>query len=346
MLTIKVPLKDAEKVKKYLLNHKFLDFNYSFLKDKGYMFFPVIKKTSLKYDHIQKEIKPKTPNLTFKDELQKILSEDELDKVKTAFDNVGDIAILEIDDVLRRKEKQIAECLLNTNPQIKTVLRKNGAHEGEFRTQKMKHLVGEKTKETIHKENNIKLKLDVENVYFSVRLSTERKRISNLVKKDEVILVMFSGCAPYPTVLAKNTDAKFVYGIELNPKGHKYGIENIKLNKLNNVFLVNGDVKDIVPNFYQNIIGLKSANIAKEMDIKLAFDTNVFEFHTFTSDFEDKNFVKLKKSISKLKKENKFVVVHQPLDGEPLLDLTHTDSSNIIYKLYLPKVSVPNCSGT
>jgi len=89
----------------------------------------------------------------------------------------------------------------------------------------------------VAKENNIRLKLDIEKVYFSPRLSLERMRIAELVntsksresknkksEKKEDILVMFSGCAPYCCVIAKNAKTKVnsVIGIEINPEGHKY----------------------------------------------------------------------------------------------------------------------------
>ena len=107
---------------------------------------------------------------------------------------------------LENKEKDISQYLLDTNKSINTILKKSGQHSGEFRTQKLKYLAGEDKKEAIYKENSILLKLDVEEVYFSPRLSTERKRIFEQVKKDEKVLVMFCGCAPYPCTISKNTN--------------------------------------------------------------------------------------------------------------------------------------------
>ena len=97
------------------------------------------------------------------------------------------------------------------------------------------------TKETIYKENNVTLKMDVEKVYFSIRLGNERKRIMQKVLPGEEVLVMFSGCAPYPVVLSKNTKARHITGIEINPDGHMYGMENLRLNKIHNVLLINDD---------------------------------------------------------------------------------------------------------
>ena len=45
----------------------------------------------------------------------------------------------------------------------------------------------------------------------------------------------------------KNTLAKNIIGVEINPVGHKYGLKNIERNKLSNVKLFCGDVKEIVP---------------------------------------------------------------------------------------------------
>jgi tRNA (guanine37-N1)-methyltransferase len=102
-------------------------------------------------------------------------------------------------------------------------------------------------KEAIHKENNVRLKLNVEKVYFSSRLSEERRRISRLVKNNEAILTMFSGAAPYPATISKNTRAREIIGIEINPIAHKYALENLKLNKIRNVKLILGNVKNEVP---------------------------------------------------------------------------------------------------
>ncbi|MBW3019814.1 hypothetical protein KY334_00830 [Candidatus Woesearchaeota archaeon] len=35
--------------------------------------------------------------------------------------------------------------------------------------------------------------------------------------------------------------------MEINPKAHKYAEENVKLNKIKNVDLINGDVREVLP---------------------------------------------------------------------------------------------------
>jgi tRNA (guanine37-N1)-methyltransferase len=244
---LQVALKDANKAKKFLLENNLIDHSRVPDKEEGVLLFPITndfsEKTSFEYSIIEKELPPKKELKSFKEAIKEQLNDDEIDRLKTSYDVVGDIAILEIDDDLRRKEHVIADALLETNNQIKVVLRKHGAHFGIFRTQKMKYLAGEKRKETIHKENGVLLKLDVEQVYFSTRQSTERKRIAQQVQDGERVLVLFSGCAPFPTVIAKIASPQYICGVEINPVAHKYAEENIQLNKFNNVYLLNEDAK-------------------------------------------------------------------------------------------------------
>ena len=164
-----------------------------------------------------------------KEQLRKKLTEKEISLVPSSFDVVGSILIFsEFPSELKNKEKLVAETFLKELKNIKTICKKTRKYSGKYRTPKLKIIAGEKTKETTHKENNTLLKLDVEKVYFSSRLSNERLRISKLVKPEEEILVMFSGCSPYPCVIAKNTKAKSIISIEVNPSAHKYALENLK----------------------------------------------------------------------------------------------------------------------
>ncbi|MCK5630471.1 MAG: hypothetical protein KAI26_07670 [Nanoarchaeota archaeon] len=314
--TVQVPLKEIQETKQLLMAANQLVLKCQMIKDKKYAYIPIKDKNKVKVMFKQFKIIDKKLKMISKEtDLRKILAaelnEEEFAELKTAYDIIGTIAIIEIDEKLKHKEKYIAETLLKANKAIKTVLKKAGAHGGEFRTQKLEWLAGEKTKETIHKENRVSLKLNVEEVYFSPRLSTERKRIMNKINEGEDILVMFSGCAPYPCVLAKNTKARNVFGIELNPAGHKYGMKNIKLNKLHNVIVINGDVKKVVPYIFHYIVGMKSADKNDELETRLIHHPVIMELHLFDSDiFEGRP--KLEKTIKKLQDKGVHVVLHMP----------------------------------
>ncbi|MFP4567488.1 MAG: class I SAM-dependent methyltransferase [Candidatus Woesearchaeota archaeon] len=293
MKAIRTELKNAERVKKQLIDKKLLNTKYRIKKEQNHLIFPVTDSFNLDgYETIDAEFdETNNTERDLKKLLEKKLTPEELEKLKTAFDTVGDIAILEIDDDLRIKEQLIAKTLLESHQNIKTVLRKDDKHDGEFRTQKMMWLAGENKKETTHKENGAIIKVNVEEVYFSPRLSNERRRIANQVKEDEEILVMFSGCAPYPCVLSKNTKAKHITGIELNPKGHEYGLENIKLNKLKNVILINGDVKEVCQNLnkkYDRILMPLPKNAEDFLDaaLKVSKQGTIIHFYNFLHEDE------------------------------------------------------------
>ena len=177
------------------------------------------------------------------------LAQKEFKIVPSSFDVVGDIMIFsDFPKELSKKEKIIGEVILQNYHNIKVILKKTKGVSGKFRTPRLKIIAGERRKQTLHKENDILLKLNVEKVYFSPRMGSERKRIAEQVKDNESVLVMFSGCGVYPLVIAKSTKCKAAFGIEINPLAHKYALENAQRNKLESrVKFFLGDVKKVLP---------------------------------------------------------------------------------------------------
>ena len=177
-----------------------------------------------------------------------MLSKLEIKKIPKSFDIVGDLLIFsEFPGELKKKEKEVGDYLLKKIKNIKVVAKKSKFYSGRYRTPKLKILAGEKRKETVHKESGVLIKVNPEKAYFSPRSSNERLRVAKQVKKDESVLVMFSGVMPFGLVIAKNTKAKEVYGVEINRHAHKYAEKNIKLNKLSNVKVFKGNVKKVLP---------------------------------------------------------------------------------------------------
>ena len=128
--------------------------------------------------------------------------------------------------------------------------------------------------------------MDIDKTYFSPRLVSERLRIAKLVKKNESVLVMFSGVAVYPINIAKHSKAGEVYAIEINPSAHKFAQENLKLNKISNVKLFLGDVKKILPKinkkFDRIVMPLPSdAEYYLDLAIKKLNKNGVIHFYDF-----------------------------------------------------------------
>ena len=88
--------------------------------------------------------------------------------------------------------------------------------------------------------------LDVKKVYFSPRLATERRRISEQVEDNEIIVDMFAGIGPFPISIAREHKVK-IYAIDINPDAYKYIKKNIELNKLEgNIIPLLGDVGEVL----------------------------------------------------------------------------------------------------
>ena len=244
-----------------------------------------------------------------KDILKNKLTNKELAMVPSSYDIVGGIIIFsDFPKELSKKEKTIGNEIIKNYNQIKSVYKKTRKYSGEYRTPKLKLLTGENNKETIYTENNTRLKLNVEKVYFSPRLSEERKRISNQVKNNESVLVMFSGCGVYPLTISKNTKVKNIMGIEINPTAHKYALENLKLNKTKNIELIKGDVKNILPKinkkFDRIIMPLpKGAENFLDLAVSKIKKNGIIHLYSFSEENKYDEITKIIKNKCKKKKK-------------------------------------------
>lgn len=163
------------------------------------------------------------------------------------FSLLGNLAVVNFAFNTKTSEKKkIANEILKKNKSIKTVVEKSEIFKGRLRKMKTKHLAGEKNKEVLYKENGCSFRFNIDETYFSPRLSNERKEISSKIKKDSNVLVMFAGVAPFPIVLSKNSKAKKIYSNEINRKANQYAKLNIGRNKVKDkIELIPGDIKKV-----------------------------------------------------------------------------------------------------
>jgi tRNA G37 N-methylase Trm5 len=244
------------------------------------------------------------------------LTEKELSLLPGAFDIIGDIAVFSsFPEELRKKEKIIGQTMLDSFPNLKVIAKKVKDYSGVYRTPKLEIIAGEKRKETIHRENGASFKLDIEKVYFSPRLGEERKRVALLVKPGEEILTMFSGCAPYPVVIAKYSRPKIIYAIEKNPAAHHYAEENIRINHLSNITAIHGDAKEkteeLLGKRTGSEIGLKTSTNNAELKRALLENPRIIEFYLVEKDLLS-GYRALDSKIKMLARRGIKVMLHQP----------------------------------
>ncbi|MBL7055630.1 hypothetical protein ISS07_01825 [Candidatus Woesearchaeota archaeon] len=245
-----------------------------------------------------------------KDILVGKVTKKEIGLIPNSFDVIGQIMVFSnFPEELKKKEKIIGKGILEHHKNIISVFKKSENYSGKYRTPKLALLAGINSKETEHKENNTRIKLNVEKVYFSVRLSTERKRIFEQVKKNEEILAMFSGCGVYPLTIVKNSDAKKIIGIEANPTGHKFALENLKINKIEDkIKLYKGDVRKILPDITKKFDRIlmplpKGAERFLDITLKKIKEKGTIHLYTFS---EEGKFDDTKKNIrEECKKQGK-----------------------------------------
>jgi len=178
--------------------------------------------------------------------LENILTTNENVELISAFDQIGDIIIVRIPESLLSKKKIIGETLLNEVKIAKSVFYQTSAVEGDFRTRNLKILAGKDNTETEYKEFSCRFLVDVENAFFSPRLSTERERIANLIQDGEIMTNMFAGIGMFSIMAAKKKKCT-VYSIDINPIASKLCEKNIEMNKLaGKVISINGDASKII----------------------------------------------------------------------------------------------------
>ncbi len=327
MLTVEVELRNAQKLKQFLAKNNLLNRDYFPKREKDSIYFPLIKLNKkqlidLKNKNKNKKIKVKIVNKILKKTKKQVsveellkgkLSPTEIKLIPRAQERVGTILILEIPDKLKQKEEPIAQAFLKANNGIKTVVKKSRAHEGIYRLRKVIVLAGKKTRETIHYENNIRMVIDIEQTYFSSRLANERLRITKQIKKTkkpEEVLVMFSGAAPYPLVLAKNSPLKVVYGVEINPLAHQLALKNVLFNKLEDkIRLFEGDVNLVLPKikkkFDRVLMPLpKTGEQFLPIALKKAKKGSIIHLYSFLDETELKKEPQLIKEICKKEKRS------------------------------------------
>ena len=150
-----------------------------------------------------------------------------------SMDIVGDIAIIDIPNDLKKYDTILGNAILEINKNVKTVLSKLSPVKGVYRLRSLEFISGENRTTTIHVEFGCKYHLDVAKAYFSPRLSQEHNRVSSLVnKRKEVIIDLFAGVGPFSILIAKNNPDVKIFAVDINPVAIEFLKKNIRLNRV------------------------------------------------------------------------------------------------------------------
>lgn len=290
MKCVKVPLRQLNDTRIKLMDEGLMDMEYKIKATEDYGYIPITEDID-DYEIVDIELEPmkKVPH-NFSQLLEDELTDDEIENLRTSFDTIGDIVILEIPENLESKKQLIGDAALKFTKR-KSIYMKKSAIKGTTRVRDLEFLSGTDDSVTIHKEHGARLKLDVRDVYFSPRLATERKRVMQSVEDGEKILDMFCGIGPFPIVIAKNKNVD-ITAVDINESAIKYLNENIKLNKLKgNIKTYCGDVRQVSEGFktkfdriIMNLPGL--AYTFLDVGVDLIEDGGIINYYEFSNGYE------------------------------------------------------------
>jgi tRNA (guanine37-N1)-methyltransferase len=290
MKCVKVPLREINNTRIKLMSDGLMSMEYRIKTTDEYGYIPITDDIEgYAIEDIELEPVKRVPH-NFAEILEDELTSEEIENLKTSFDTIGDIVILEIPDELQDKKQLIGDAAYKFTKR-KAIYMKKSAIKGTIRVRDLEFLSGVDDSLTIHKEHGVRLKLDVREVYFSPRLATERKRVMESVKDGEKILDMFCGIGPFPIVIARNKDVD-ITAVDINEAAIKYLDENVKLNKLKgNIESHCGDVREVSKGFktkfdriIMNLPGLAYSFL--DVAVDLIEDDGIINYYEFSDSYE------------------------------------------------------------
>ncbi|PSQ27412.1 SAM-dependent methyltransferase [Halobacteriales archaeon QS_9_67_15] len=157
-----------------------------------------------------------------------------------SYARLGDVVIVDEDD--SERARALADAIVESDLPVETVANRASKVKGTERVRDWEVLAGERT-EAVHREYGCEFALDLETVYFSPRLATERHRVVEQVETGERVFDMFAGVGPFVVPFAKR--GATVVGVDINDDAVDYLRENARRNGVEDrVTAICGDVRD------------------------------------------------------------------------------------------------------
>jgi tRNA (guanine37-N1)-methyltransferase len=258
-----VPSESGEQVRRHLIELGILDIDRKIESEEGKLYFPLTRVIDLSSAFSEVDISGWTTGFrefkstttgprTVREALKDKLSETELDLLPRAYDLIGDIAVLEIPSELHDHRFTIGKAFLQVRSHFVTILGKKGAITGTLRTRDYELLAGIDKTDTIHIEYGCRISVDLAKAYFSPRLLEEHNRIAQLVRKNELVVDMFTGVGPFALHIARKAQAT-VTAVDINPEATQLLRTSMTMNRLlGHIEPTNQDIREYVTTVQPN----------------------------------------------------------------------------------------------
>lgn len=189
-----------------------------------------------------------TPFEQIKKSLSSYIPSNVIQSLPDRWEKIGEVMIVKLPDELKKYRKKIGE-QYGKILQCKTVLNDVGGISGIYREPNVKIIYGEKKTETVHKENGIRFKLDLQKVMFSSGNMNERIRMATISNKNETVVDLFAGIGYFSLPMAAHSKPKKIISCEINPISYEYLHQNILLNNVASIVEpLLGDNRKVAPN--------------------------------------------------------------------------------------------------
>ncbi len=303
---LKIPKKDYEKIRPTLRDFGILDANYEPSVEGDHIFVAAIpeawrsnsKGIPLRAELVQRVLRQrKRRPKDLKDALGMLLPHGVLEDFRTSFDVIGNIVVIQPTDTMKAYRGQIVEALRLIHPNTRVILAKTSTISGEERVASYERWFGEGPTETVHREHGCVYLLDLTKVFFTPRLSTERKRVASLVRPREVVCDLFAGIGPFSILIAKTQKDCKVFSCDINPSAYDYLVKNISLNKVQTrVQALLGNAREIASSRLRRIANRVIVNLPKGAELYLDAASNalkeeggIIHLYIFRSEGEEKD---------------------------------------------------------
>ena len=239
-----VPKAEGENIRNKLSEMGVLRKDLRIARDEDRLYIPIGPSVDLDYPVEEREFEENEQFSSYRELLD--LPSPLEEQLPGSFDVIGDVYVIKLVDDLIPHAGEIGAAILQAHRNAKTVALDRGV-QGEFRTRDLEVIAGEERTHTTHREFGLSYELDLAKVYFSPRLATERRRVSQLVTEGECVIDMFAGVGPFSLMMARHSQPRMIYAIDKNPEAINYLIKNIKLNKIKSISPMLGDARDLMP---------------------------------------------------------------------------------------------------
>ncbi|HEV2449183.1 MAG TPA: methyltransferase domain-containing protein [Thermoplasmata archaeon] len=149
-------------------------------------------------------------------ELLRGLSTEQLAALPRAFDVIGDVVLVRLPPELAPVASEVGAALLEFVPAARIVGADEGVR-GPERRRSLRRLAGSGSWATVHRENGLRLDVDLERAYFSPRLAREHELVAAAVRPHENVLDLCCGIGPFALLIAHQGRAASVTAVDQNP---------------------------------------------------------------------------------------------------------------------------------